>query len=221
MGNKNRHKVRGLTTALKAARRERDQLKRDIRELIQYADEETQRLHLENEWLKQEQEQFQLRVLELKQQVDHLSLCLNQKQERIPYLNSVDLTMRQSGETKFGWHDNGQAIDLADLNLAFVGGRPNVRRMVIQELCIQYELKNWVEIPSFEYATTRQNRLKAKLHSCQLIFLVTGYMNHPLTEKISHLHHSGALSGRVVLLNCKGRSGIVREVLHHVTQLLY
>ncbi|MBE9062394.1 hypothetical protein [cf. Phormidesmis sp. LEGE 11477] len=40
-------------------------------------------------------------------------------------------------------------------------------------------------------------------------------MNHSLTHAVFGLKASGALSGEVVLLNFRGKSGVVREVLRY------
>lgn len=40
-------------------------------------------------------------------------------------------------------------------------------------------------------------------------------MNHSLTEAVYGLKSAGAISGKVVMLNFRGKSGVVREILKH------
>ena len=89
---------------------------------------------------------------------------------------------------------------------------------MIKELSETYGLQYWVEVsPTWEKSLS-QRALKGKLEHCDLIVIVTGYMNHSLTQAVYGLKESGALSGRVELLNFRGKSGVVREILRLAVQ---
>ena len=109
--------------------------------------------------------------------------------------------------------------DLAEVNLGIVGGHEATRREVIEELTVQYGLRRWVEVPPTWESSLTKPVLKAKLERCDLIVIITGYMNHSLTHAVFGLKASGALAGEVVMLNFRGKSGVVREVLRHVALL--
>ena len=49
--------------------------------------------------------------------------------------------------------------------------------------------------------------------------IVTGYMNHSLTDAVLGLNTRGALAGKVVLINFRGKSGVVKEILKQVALL--
>ena len=51
----------------------------------------------------------------------------------------------------------------------------------------------------------------------KLIVVITGYLNHAMTNCISRLKASGALSGEVMLVNCRGRTSVVREIFQRAT----
>ncbi len=106
-------------------------------------------------------------------------------------------------------------IDLSNLRLALVGGHPTTRRVVIQELQL-YGLRHWVEVPRMNEANTNRSKVKSKISQCTLVVLITGYMSHRLTEIIFSLKEAGSLAGDVLQLNCKGKSGVIREILNHI-----
>lgn len=106
-------------------------------------------------------------------------------------------------------------IDLSNLRLALVGGHPTTRRGVIEELQL-YGLRHWVEVPRMNEANTNRSKVKSKISQCTLVVLITGYMSHRLTEIIFSLKEAGSLAGDVLQLNCKGKSGVIREILNHI-----
>lgn len=100
-----------------------------------------------------------------------------------------------------------------------VGGHEATQREMINELSLIYGLKRWVVVPPTWENNIRTNELKGKLLHCDLIVIVTGYMNHSLTNAVLRLNTRGALAGKIVLLNFRGKSGVVREILRQVTLL--
>lgn len=107
-------------------------------------------------------------------------------------------------------------VDLSSVNLGLVGGHPATRRGVIKELSNEHGLRYWVVIPPLREARIRKSKLKKKLHRCSLIVIIADYMSHPLTHAVFGLQASGAITGEVTLLNCHGKTGVVREVLNLV-----
>jgi hypothetical protein len=110
------------------------------------------------------------------------------------------------------------AVDLSGTKLALVGGHDSTRRGVIHELVEHHGLLHWVELPPFEKHSLGRSNIKAKIHDCDLIVLITGYMRHKQTDSIVQLRKLGSLSGNVMLVSCRGRSGVVREILTYIGQ---
>lgn len=110
-------------------------------------------------------------------------------------------------------------LQRSQLKIAIVGGHPSIYREVSHALRKSYGLCDWVELPSFSKLGIGGSKIKAKILYCDLIFILTGYMRHGQTEAVSALKRSGAISGKVILLCCRGRTGVMRAILHHVDLL--
>lgn len=110
-------------------------------------------------------------------------------------------------------------LQRSQLKIAIVGGHPSIYREVSQALRENYGLSHWVELPSFRKLGAGGSKIKAKILYCDLIFILTGYMRHGQTNAVSELKRSGAISGKVILLCCRGRTGVMRAILHHVDLL--
>ena len=196
-----------LVKRLAALRADYNLLKRDTDELLRYADKEIQSLKQTNTGLAEEFDDLQLRVWELEQQVDELLLYIAQQfnPEEAAFVRAYS-----SGQLR---------IDLSQLRLGLVGGHSATRRDVVDELSAKHGLQQWVEVPPSKESSLRKSDLKTKLERCDLIVIITGYMNHSLTHAVFALKASGALRGEVALLNFRGKSGVVREVLRLGVQL--
>ncbi len=157
-----------------------------------------------------ERDDLQLHVWELEQQLQELMAYLyNNPAPQIPTV--VPWTAPDPvAETS--------TPDLSLIVLGLVGGHPATRRSVIKELTTHYGLKHWVTIPPLREASIRKSKLKKKLSRCNVIVIIADYMSHPLTHAIYRLQASGALKGDVVLLNCHGKSGVLRDILQHVNR---
>ncbi|HEY9815479.1 MAG TPA: hypothetical protein V6D20_06715 [Candidatus Obscuribacterales bacterium] len=157
-----------------------------------------------------ERDDLQLHVWELEQQLQELMAYLyNNPAPQLPTL--VPWTAPDpAAETS--------TPDLSLIVLGLVGGHPTTRRSVIKELTTHYGLKHWVTIPPLREASIRKSKLKKKLSRCNVIVIIADYMSHPLTHAIYRLQASGALKGDVVLLNCHGKSGVLRDILQHVNR---
>ena len=194
-----------LVQRLAKLRADYNRLKRDTDELLRYADRELSELKQTNSGLAREFDDLQLRVWELEQQVDELLL----------YIAQMAAVNRRGDEALVV-----EAVpDLSAVSLGIVGGHEATRREVIEELTTEYGLRRWVEVPPTWESSLTKVVLKGKLERCDLIVIITGYMNHSLTHAVFGLKAAGALAGEVVLLNFRGKSGVVREVLRQVAML--
>ncbi|PZO58521.1 MAG: hypothetical protein DCF15_05285 [Phormidesmis priestleyi] len=187
-----------------------NQLKQEADELLRYTDRELGELKQTNAGLAREFDELQLRVWELEQQVDELLLYI---------ADMAEGSQQESDTVNAGLDLTPNLPDLAEVNLGIIGGHEATRREVINKLTMRYGLRRWVEVPPTWESSLTKAVLKAKLERCDLIVIITGYMNHSLTHAVFGLKASGALAGEVVMLNLRGKSGVVREVLRHVALL--
>jgi hypothetical protein len=187
---------------------ERDQLRWELAELVQYTDAEMQRLEEENRGLRQGCLQFRQQVEVLQGQLDNLVQYIAEYvEEPLPFVGE------EAGLEFVG------TVDLASMKLGIVGGHGNMCREVVEVLRRDYGLQDWVEVPPLWQENIRQKKLRSKLGDCDLIVIVTGYMGHSLTENVYDLKEKGALKGEVRLLDCRGRSGVVREILSWASRI--
>jgi hypothetical protein len=61
--------------------------------------------------------------------------------------------------------------------------------------------------------------LKEKIGDRDLVVVMTRYIGHDLTGMVSDLRAAGALSGEVLLVNVRGKTGVVRSILNHVEKV--
>jgi len=111
-----------------------------------------------------------------------------------------------------------QTPNLSSLNLALVGGHEATRREVIRELQENYHLKYCAEVAPSDEAYINRNNVKTKINNCDLVAMITGYMGHDLSKIVSELHKDDALVGEVLPLSCRGKSGVIREILNWFKQ---
>ena len=201
-----------LVQRLAALRADYNQLKRDGEELLRYTDRELTLLKQTNTGLAKEFDDLQLRVWELEQQVDELLLYIAAV-SGTSMLDSEALRLGTAGDLP-----DFPKPDLSRLVLGIVGGHEATRREVIHELTEKYQLQRCVEVPPTWEGRHQKRVVRQKLEHCDLIVIITGYMNHSLTNAVFSLKSSGALRGEVVLLNFRGKSGVVREILRLVAR---
>lgn len=211
-----RRQNRQLVRRLAALRAECNVLKREIAALYDYTDAEIRQLKADNMSLEEAKDELQLLIWDLEEQVDGL----------VKYIAEIGRAGQkaegkgQKDESRGRVEQKNSELDLSTLSLGIVGGHRATRRGVIRLLSENYGLRTWAEIPPLHEATTRQSELRAKICRCDLIVIITGYMSHPLTHAVYGLKEAGALAGKVVLLNCRGRSGVVREVLAEAAKII-
>lgn len=198
--------------------------------LSQEMQETQHQLRLENrglqmlyEEVKAERDDLQIEVWELEDIVEELFRLLTAMDgpQSVPEPIWVDEARLQFSErqTNDSVHETAvgcETVNLSNLKLALIGGHDSIRRAVIRELSEHYHLTRWVQLPPFTKHSLGRSNIKAKIHDCDLIVLITGYMKHMQTESVVQLRKLGSLSGDVLLLNCRGKSGVVREILAYV-----
>lgn len=107
-------------------------------------------------------------------------------------------------------------VSLAGVRLALVGGHDATRREVERELRDRYGLQSYVEVaPSSEEQIDR-GRVLARISGSDLIAVITGYTGHDLTNIVQDLKHAGALAGEVLWLSCRGKSGVIRDIVSSI-----
>jgi hypothetical protein len=210
LSGKDRREKRRLFKHLSTLKAEHNLLQRDMAELRHLSSLEIRGLQAIGKQVENERDDLQLQVWELEQQIAQLLNYIAQVEQ-----HHGKTSGSQSGETS-ATGDNPSPITLSTVYLGLVGGHPTTRQAVIEELSTHYGLKRWVEIPPLREAKIRKSRLKRKLQNCTLIVIIADYMSHPLTHAINGLKAAGALIGEVVLLNCHGKSGVIRDILAHI-----
>ncbi|NEP19951.1 MAG: DUF2325 domain-containing protein [Leptolyngbya sp. SIO4C1] len=191
---------RYLLMRLAALRADYNRLTQELNELIDYTDREIAQLKGQNSGLTQAQEALQLRVWDLEEQIEAL----------LEYIANEFVKVEETSLPA-----DADVPDLSKLHLALVGGHDATRREVIRELTEQYGLQKWVELPPFAHSSLVQ--IRPRIQRCDLIIVITRYMNHQLTDSINRLKASGGLMGEVVLVNCRGKTGVIREILKRAT----
>lgn len=199
-----RASVEDLTTTLESAKTELNNAKK----FEELALEDNQKLSEEVKQLRSENDEAQLQVWDLQEQVlyyqDYFTKAAPQHQKVAVLEQYIHHTTFQGN------------IDLSTLHLALVGGHPSVRREVIRELTANYGLIHYVEIAPSSEAHIDRSSIKAKVNSCNLIGVITGYIGHDLSGIVSDLQKNGAIDGEVLWIEYRGKSGIVRSLLQHI-----
>lgn len=141
---------------------------------------------------------------------DLLQELINYRLEQRTEAQNLNIKLSQKNNTVT------DAIFLSSIRLALVGGHKTTRRAIIHELQENYALKDVVEIfPSSEVYINR-NTVQEKIQHCNLIAVITGYIGHDLTRIIYDLKQNNALAGEVLLLSCRGKSGVIRSIIDWV-----
>ncbi|MCS6939886.1 MAG: hypothetical protein RMJ55_11225 [Roseiflexaceae bacterium] len=104
-------------------------------------------------------------------------------------------------------------LSLAHVLLAIAGGHSATRREIERELREHYGLVHYQEMaPSSEDYIDR-TRVRERLASASLIVVIAGYSGHDLTNLVRDLQRSGDIVGTVIWPKCRGKSGVVREII--------
>lgn len=212
MSGKDRRDKRRLMQHLSTLQAEQNLMQREAADNKRLANLEIRGLTVLKKQAEDERDDLQLQVWELEQQIEGLMGYIAQVHDADTRLQPKSTTPLEKTDTLAG----ALAPDLSVLVLGLVGGHPATRQSVIEELATHYGLKDWVVIPPLREVSIRKSKLKRKLSRCDLIVIIADYMSHPLTRAIHNLQASGAIKGEVMLLNCHGKSGVLRDILQHV-----
>lgn len=208
LSGKERREKKRLIKHLSRLQAKYNLLQQTMKESQRSTNREIRGLEVMKQKAEDERDDLQLEVWELKQQVDELLAYIAQAQNMtVGIPPAIDEAPATEEDTN---------TDLAHTVLGLVGGHSTTRREVIEELSKVHGLKHWVEIPPLWEATIRKSKLRQKLRKCNLIVIIADYMSHPLFHAVNGLRLSGVLVAEVVLLNCHGKSGVIREILHLV-----
>ncbi|MEO0827709.1 MAG: hypothetical protein AAFY67_19065 [Cyanobacteria bacterium J06642_9] len=227
-----RREKQRLMRKLATLRAEYNLLSRRLAEVRHQRNLENQDWQTRFEEMRVERDDLQLEIWELENLIEELFELLTSVEALAPSVESmtssekspVTLALAEtqpSDQTSISIEETFAglaAVDLSGLKLALVGGHASTRRGVICELSEQHGLTRWVELPPFSKHSLGRSNIKAKIHDCDLIVLITGYMKHKQTDSVMQLRKLGALPGEVLLLNCRGKSGVVREILTYISQ---
>lgn len=136
-------------------------------------------------------------------------------EEIVQYRQQKRDEARKSGlQLALDGQQTSETLNLSLLSLALVGGHTATRQAIIQELQEQYHLDRAIEIAPSSKERASNSMVRSKIGNCQLIVLITGYMGHDLSTIVSNLKQEGALTGEVLPITCRGKSGVVREILN-------
>lgn len=105
------------------------------------------------------------------------------------------------------------AVSLSGIKLAIVGGHVAMRREVERELRKEHELTDYLEVPPSSEAHVDRGVVRDRIVGRDLVVVVTGYTGHDLTNHVRDLQSAGDFSGLVIWPKCRGKSGVVREIL--------
>lgn len=208
LSGKDRREKRQLLQHLRALRAEHNQVNHTMEEKQRLACLEIRGLTTLKQAAEAARDDLQLQVWELEQQVKEL-------------LDYIALAENADGDKAVRalpseFPRDPLSVDLSIVYLGLVGGHPATRQGVIEELSTQYGLQHWVEIAPLKEARIRKNKLKRKLSRCNLIVVIADYMSHPLFHAVFSLRAAKAITEQVFLLNCHGKTGVVREILNLV-----
>ena len=232
ISGKDRQEKQCLLRRLATLRAEFNQLSRELEVMRHQLSLENRGLKTLYEDMKAERDDLQLEIWEFEDLVEDLFQLLTSveagqltsESEPFPEISFDPQTPSQLPDRQTGLSTpNSQvtlaAVDLSGVKLALVGGHEATRRgVIISELTRRHRLTQWVELPPFSKHSLGRSNIKAKIHDCELVVLITSYMKHKQTDSIMQLKRLESLSGDVLLLSCRGKSGVVREILSYVSQ---
>lgn len=110
------------------------------------------------------------------------------------------------------------AASLAGVRLAIVGGHVAMRREVEAELRERHGLVEYTEVAPSSEAHVDRDLVRDRTTGRDLVVVVAGYTGHDLTGHVRDLQRAGEIAGRVIWPRCRGKSGVVREILESATK---
>ena len=102
------------------------------------------------------------------------------------------------------------------LSIALIGGRQSIRRDLATSLKRELGLKKVTEIPAISEKRVTKKKLQCQLKKCDLICIITAYVDHSINDMVLKLKRSQRIEGDVFLISsCQGKTGCFREILKH------
>lgn len=102
---------------------------------------------------------------------------------------------------------------LAGIKLTIVGGHVAMRREVEAELRSHHGLIEYMEVPPSSETHIDRDLVHDRTVGRDLVVVVAGYTGHDLTGHVRALQRTGNLTSQVIWPKCRGKSGVVREIL--------
>lgn len=189
-----------------------DDLEANQNLLYQHLEEKDQIINDQKEWencLIKDNEELSRNNIEIESRNLELELKLEQLQKRYKQLSEYLVSESFVADNK---QLKTNLVDLSKIKLAIVGGYPELRREIIDYLEQTHNLNDYQLIPRISEKNTNQRQLKQQLKNTDFIFLTTSFISHSMSNMITDLEKRDALTGKVVLINGKGKSSLIREI---------
>ena len=191
-----------------------EELDKTITELIEQKNVEEYLVLLEeeNEHLKQNIKNFANKIDELEtgKCIDHsryrsLEVECFKYQKKYKELKDKIAIYKQNDLKK---------INLSSKTIALIGGDRETINRIVKDLCNDFSLKKYIEIPpSWEQKMDCSN-VKLKIRNAHLIFHFTGVNKHDSQNILKQLKHQ--ICGKIVPINSSGYTGGLREILKYL-----
>jgi hypothetical protein len=112
-------------------------------------------------------------------------------------------------------------VDISSLYIGFVGGESRTMNKVITRLQKDHGLINYRLLAGGydQNQNMNQNVFRASLQSCNLIVFISVYVGHPYWYMLKNLQSTGAITQNLFIINLRGESGIVREIVNYSQNL--
>ncbi len=109
--------------------------------------------------------------------------------------------------------EESTAFNLSEVKLTLVGGHVATRREVEHELREHYGLLEYQEIAPSDEEHFDKAKVRERVLGRHLITVITRYTGHDLTNIVRDLQRTGDITGTIIWPTCRGKSGVVREIL--------
>lgn len=109
--------------------------------------------------------------------------------------------------------EESTAFNLSEVKLTLVGGHVATRREVERELREHYGLLEYQEIAPSDEEHFDKAKVRERVLGRHLITVITRYTGHDLTNIVRDLQRTGDITGTIIWPTCRGKSGVVREIL--------
>ena len=106
-----------------------------------------------------------------------------------------------------------QSVSLAKLRLTIIGGHVAMRREVERDLCERHGLVGYDEVAPSSEGHIDRDLVRKHTAGRDLVVVIAGYTGHDLTNHVRDLQRAGDLPGHVIWSRCRGKSGVIREIL--------